>query len=86
MTDEKKIKMYGVWIMDGHSEPIALFEFAEQAEEWGRDNYFGEWLLREVEIPLLSITSGFTDEQLKEIEEEGKRLAAAFNPLPEAED
>jgi len=81
-----KIKMYGVWVVDGHSEPIALFEFAEQAEEWGRDNYFGQWLLREVEIPLLSLVDGFTDEQLKEIEEDAKRLAEKFKPLPEAED
>ena len=51
MTEENKVTMIGVWIVDGHSEPIALFEFMEHAEDWARDNYFGNWLTKEVTIP-----------------------------------
>lgn len=88
MSEEEKttITMCGVFIMDGHQEPIALFQFPEQAEEWARDNYFGNWLIRGIEIPRLTIWSGVTDEEIAAIEEEAKKLAAKFKELPEADD
>ena len=78
--------MYAVYIVDGHSEPIAMFEFVEHAEDWARDNYFGQWLLQEVTIPLIHPMSQLTDEQIEEIEKDAEKLAAKFRSLPEAED
>ena len=83
MSEENTVTMIGVWIVDGHSEPIALFEFQEQAEEWARDNYFGQWLTKQVTIPYTPL---FTQEEWDASMEEGKKLAAKFKGLPEAED
>lgn len=85
-NDQKQIKMYGIWLMDGHPEPIALFEFVEHAEEWARDNYFGQWLMHEVEIPVKHPMDDLTDEQLEKIKANAKELAKKFNPLPVADD
>ena len=83
MTEENKVTMIGVWIVDGHSEPIALFEFMEHAEDWARDNYFGNWLTKEVTIPYIPL---FTQEEWDASMEEGKKLAAKLSPLPQADD
>ena len=83
MTEENKVTMIGVWIVDGHSEPIALFEFMEHAEDWARDNYFGNWLTKEVTIPYTPL---FTQEEWDASMEEGKKLAAKFKSLPQADD
>lgn len=85
-NEEKKVTMYGIWIMDGHSEPIALFEFAVHAEDWARDNYFGQWLMHEVQIPLKHPLDDLTTEQLEKIEADAKVLAAKLKTLPIAED
>ena len=83
MTEENKVTMIGVWIVDGHSEPIALFEFMEHAEDWARDNYFGNWLTKEVTIPYTPL---FTQKEWDAAKVEGKRLADKLNPLPQADD
>lgn len=83
MTEENKVTMIGVWIVDGHSEPIAFFEFMEHAEEWARDNYFGNWLTKEVTIPYTPL---FTQEEWDAAMVEGKKLAAKFKALPQADD
>jgi hypothetical protein len=83
MSEENTVTMIGVWIVDGHSEPIALFQFQEQAEEWARENYFGQWLTKQVTIPYTPL---FTQEEWDASMEEGKKLAAKFKGLPEADD
>lgn len=83
MTEENKVTMIGVWIVDGHSEPIALFEFMEHAEDWARDNYFGNWLTKEVTIPYTPL---FTQKEWDAAMVEGKKLAAKFKALPQVDD
>ena len=34
----------GVFLFGGAFEPVAWFKYADQAERWGQDNYFGRWL------------------------------------------
>lgn len=85
-NEQKQIKMYGIWLMDGHPEPIALFEFVEHAEEWARDNYFGQWLMHEVQIPIKHPLDDITDEELERIEENAKMILAKLRPLPQVDD
>jgi len=85
-NEEKKITMYGIWIVDGHPEPIAYFEFVEHAEDWARDNYFGNWLMHEVKLPIKHPLDDLTTEELEKIEENAKMLLAKLKPLPTVEE
>jgi len=85
-NEEKKITMYGIWIVDGHPEPIAYFEFAEHAEDWARENYFGNWLMHEVKLPIKHPLDDLTTEQLEKIEADAQMLLAKLKPLPEAKE
>jgi len=72
----------GVWIVGHDAYPVAIFRYEEHAEEWGRDNYFGQWLTREIEIPAIPFA---TEEEWAEARKEGAKLALKFKQLPEAE-
>jgi len=58
----------------------------EEKKEWARDNYFGQWLLHEVEIPIKHPLDDLTTEQLAKIEADTKELMKKFHPLPQVED
>ncbi len=82
MSEKNTVKMFGIWLLDS-PEPIALFEFQEQAEDWGRDNYFGQWLMKEVTIPYTPL---FTQEEWDTSMKEAEVLMKKFKELPQADD
>jgi len=82
MNEETTVKMFAIWLLDSQ-EPIALFEFQEQAEDWARENYFGQWLMKEVTIPY---TPMFTQEEWNAAMVEAEVLIKKFKSLPEADD
>ena len=45
-------KFIAVFLFGEHDSPIAFFKDEEQAIDWARDLYFGQWLLREIEIDI----------------------------------
>ena len=68
------MKVYGILVF-GTPQPLALFVDPEQAEEWARENYFGQWLLVEKEIPDID---AFTPEEWKGAEQKGKEMMEKF--------
>ncbi len=72
------LAVFAVWIV-GHDEyPVAIFRYQEQAEEWARDNYFGNWLMKEVRIRLPPFA---TKAEWEAAKIEGAKLAAKFDHL-----
>lgn len=81
--NDNNIEMYAIWIVGGDSAPYALFRTEEMAIDWARDNYFGQWLMKKVEIPYIPIC---TEVELEKARREAEKLAAFFKELPEADD
>jgi hypothetical protein len=55
---------------------IAWFQDKDQAAEWARDNYFGQWLLHEYSIPVKPL---FTPEEIEAAKKEAQKLYEALN-------
>ncbi len=83
MTEELKMtKGYGVWIMGHDAFPVAMFRYQESAEDWARDNFFGQWMMKEVKFPLMPFC---TEEEYAHAKEEAKEMIKFFKTLPEDE-
>jgi len=76
----------GVWIVGHDAYPVAIFRYVEHAEEWARDNYFGQWLTKEMKIPADTLFSHLTEEQLEEARKEAAEMVKMFKILPEADE
>lgn len=64
-----------VYIMGHDAWPVAIFRYAEQAEQWGRDNFFGQWLTKQVQLELPRLmTKQERGEAMKRAEEILKKL------------
>lgn len=66
-----KAKVTGVWIVGHDSFPVALFRYREHAEEWARQNYAWQWLLKEFDTKLPTLA---TKQQWKKAEKRGAGL------------
>lgn len=60
----------------------AWFISPEDAHEWARENYFGQWLIAPYSIPAKPI---FTEEQIQEAYKKAEEMIALFKEKPEAE-
>ena len=61
--------------IEGHI--AAWFARPDEAQEWARDNYFGQWLMTSYSIPAKPL---FTEDQIKKAEVKAKELSEFFNP------
>lgn len=47
---DKCIKMHCVYVWHS-SIPVAMFKDVKEAESWGIENYYGQWLIKDRQIP-----------------------------------
>jgi len=62
---------FGVWIVGHDAYPVAIFRYQEQAEEWGRCNYHGQWLTKPVDMPMPPL---FSEDEWATAEKESAEL------------
>lgn len=80
--DSDTLNVLAVYVVGHDAFPIAVFRYPEHAEEWARDNYFGQWLTKVIKIPRTPL---MTDEEAKKAREAAAEMLASFKKLPEAE-
>lgn len=83
LTDKiETLDAFGIWIVGHDAYPVAIFRYEEEAVEWARENFFGAWLMKRVQMPAIPFC---TEEELAEARIEAEKLSALFKQLPEAD-
>ncbi len=73
---------FGIWIMGHDAYPIAMFRYDEQAADWARDNYFGQWLMKPIKFPLLPYC---TEKEYAAAQKKAEETIKLFKQLPKSE-
>lgn len=81
--DSDTLNVLAVYVVGHDAFPVAVFRYPEQAEEWARENYFGQWLTRIIKI---NRTPLFTEEELEKASKEAEKMRGFFNDLEVAEE
>lgn len=73
------IEYFGVWIVGFDAYPVAFFRDYRDAEEWGRENYFGSWLVKPAKLPPVPFA---TKKEIKESNKRAEELIKCFHKEP----
>jgi hypothetical protein len=81
--DTSKLRVIAIYVLGHDPFPVAFFRYPEHAVEWSRSNFFGNWLIKVVEVPAETLFSHVTEEQWKEAETKAEELASIFQNASE---
>jgi len=71
--NDLETSMFGIWLIGYDAYPVAIFRDSDLAEEWARDCYFGQWVMKKIVMKLPPFA---TEEEW----EEAKIKAAKMTP------
>jgi len=71
---------FGIWVVGHDAYPVAIFRYEEGAVEWARENFFGAWLMKQVQMPAMPFC---TEEELAEAKIKAEKMAVLFKQSSE---